>query len=91
MTMGNPPFEAADPIEHVDFPRSCWFSGVYMFINGVDVPARHVTRPECKDTSEARQGLTGFFMLTRNVVRDRYDIWVFSRNTCCTKNAYNTS
>jgi len=34
MTMGNPPFEAADPIEHVDFAMSCWFSGVYMFING---------------------------------------------------------
>ena len=29
-TMENPPFEDAFPIEHVDFPMSCEFSGVYL-------------------------------------------------------------
>ena len=29
MTMENPQFEDVFPIEHGDFPMSCYFSGVY--------------------------------------------------------------
>ena len=60
---GNPPFEDVSPIEHGDFPMSCWFSGVYwtfgqFFVFLLDIPlwkfnssSLNIYRPKRKGSS----------------------------------------